>query len=245
MNDQDMNLLDDYLNGILPAGEATAFRQRLETEPELARELALREQMDRWLKTRPDRAALTQNLQDIGAGYFTETAAKAPGSRIGTVSMGRRLLLAAAFIGVLVAAWFLLQPRDVSYEQFAMHQPLHLSERGNADVAAAEADAAFNAGDYARALPALDQLLAAEPDNGTARLYRGICLLELKRPAEARVALEPLATGQSALRADGIWYTALGYLQEKDMQRCKQYLQQLETGDAHFKEAQVLLKKID
>lgn len=244
MKDKDFALLDDYFNGRLNPAEAQDLLLRANSDTELAMELALREKMERFLRDRPERLALTDNLQTIGADYFPGQEAATPPVLKARVSWTRRLMLAAAVLVVLIAAWFLFAPEPSLYRQYAQYQPLHLSERGNSNALVVEADATFNAKDFPRALDALDRLLAAEPDNGSARLYKGICLLEMNRPADARKVLEPLATGRSALRAEGIWYTALSYLLENDLQGCKGALRQIEPPDPHFKAAQQLLKKI-
>jgi len=245
MKDEDFELLDAYFNGLLTPEESQVLMLRSQTDKELAVELGLREKMERFLRSQKEKLALNSNLNTIGNEYFREEhgVRDAPVMKV-EINWRRRLMAAAAFVALLVTAWIFLRPDPVSYQQFAQHEPLQLSVRGEADVLVTEAEIAFNAGDYARASLALDKLLKINPDNGSARLYKGICQLELHQPKVARNTLQPLADGRSALRADAIWYLALSYLQENDRQACKTTLQRLQTGDAHFKEAQQLLKKL-
>lgn len=244
MKDEDFDLLDAHFNGLLTPEESQALLLRSQTDKELAVELALREKMERFLRSQKEKLALSDNLNALGNEYFqTETGVNQPVMKA-EVNWRRRLMAAAAFVALLVTAWIILRPNPLSYQQFAQHEPLHLSVRGEADVLVTEAEKAFNAGEYGRALLALDKLMTLNPDNGSARLYKGICQLELHQPEVARTTLQPLADGRSALRADALWYIALSYLQENNHQVCKTTLQQLETGDAHYKEAQQLLKKL-
>lgn len=244
MKDEDFDLLDAHFNGLLTPEESQALLLRSQTDKELAVELALREKMERFLRSQKEKLALSDNLQTIGNEYFhTETGVGEPVMKV-EVNWRRRLMAAAAFVALLVTAWMILRPDPLSYQQFAQHEPLHLSVRGEADILVTKAETAFNAGDYGRALLELDKLMTLNPDNGSARLYKGICQLELHQPEVARATLQPLAEGRSALRADAIWYIALGYLQENDRKQCKKNLQQLKSGDAHFTEAQQLLKKL-
>lgn len=243
MNDKDLALIDDYFNGLLSSEDAQTLLRRAGADTELAMEISVREKMERWLKNQPERKALAENLETIGPSYFIEQAPVEQPVMTAKVNWQRRLMLAASFVAVCLAAWFLFAPKPSLYRQYAQYQPLHLSIRGAADPFIAEAEAAFNAKDYPRALSALDRLLLVQPDNNSARLYKGICLLELNRSADARAALAPIADGQTALRADGIWYTALSYLLENDVERCKSVLKKLETGDAHYKEAKEILEK--
>jgi TolA-binding protein len=64
-------------------------------------------------------------------------------------------------------------------------------------------DAHFSAHDYGRALSGWDAYLRAAPGgrlSTEARYNRAICLLRLGRDAEARVALEPFASGKMGYR---------------------------------------------
>ena len=91
---------------------------------------------------------------------------------------------------------------------------------------------------------ALRAVLTDKPGHLTARLYEGICLLELGRPAEARAAFAPIAEGTSALQADALWYLALSYLRENDPTRCRETLLRLQAGQEHYQQAQELLRAL-
>jgi tetratricopeptide (TPR) repeat protein len=246
MEEKDTKLLDDFFNGLLSASEAEAFRARTVAEPELGRAFALRARMEQWVAREPGRNALSENLVDIGVDFFRDDSAQAP-LKAGRVNPLRRWLLAAASVALFAfAVWFVQRGRPSSlYDQYAQLEPLALTERGTAtDSLASAAESAFNQKRYPEALNALEGLLAQHPDNAAAELYRGICLLQLKRPVDARRALEPLAAGPSALRADAIWQIALSFLSENNTADCAVWLRRLNTGDAHYKKAQELLGKI-
>ena len=78
--------------------------------------------------------------------------------------------------------------------------------------------------------------------NVKVKFYRGICLLELDRAAEARGVFEPLAIGASAFQEDAVWYVALSYLKEKNVEACKAALRKIDSGSIHYKAAQEILK---
>lgn len=244
MEENDISLLDDYFNGLLPQTEQEAVRSRVATDPDFAREFELRQQMDDWPRREPGRKALAETLTVLNAEFFQASAtAKEPVMRA-TVNW-RRYLAAAASVAVLIAAvWYFAFPEPSLYSQYAQHPPLALVERGASETAASAAERTFNAGNYGAALAALDSLLQIQPENPVASLYQGICLLELKRFADARAALAGLATGQSALRADAIWYTALSYLPENNPAACRDNLTRLRPGDDHFDAAQTLMRKL-
>lgn len=91
--------------------------------------------------------------------------------------------------------------------------------------------------------------LVSEPpvqrnNNLTAQLYKGICLIELDRTADARAILVPIANDTSALRIEATWYVALSYLKEKNTAACRDELLKIPSGDVRYEQAQVLLKKL-
>jgi tetratricopeptide (TPR) repeat protein len=93
--------------------------------------------------------------------------------------------------------------------------------RSEEQVPAAPSDAfnsavdAYRAGDYARAEKSLAAVLARDPSDGEAHLYRGVCLIQLGRPAESVAALEKALTNNDArVRGEAHWYRALLRLKE-------------------------------
>lgn len=248
MNEQDNTLLDSYFNGLLDAAEAQQVQARVRTDAAFATAFALREKMEAWPRHAAQRQALANQLTTLGNEFFSEKTVEMPAAAPLTarVNWSRWALAAAASAALLLAAiWLLQRPSsDSLYERYAgRHAPLTLTDRSASELVALqfEAETAFNQKNYAAALSALDRLLAAQPANSTVQLYRGICLLELTRPAEARTALAPLATGTSALRADAQWYTALAFLQEKNGAECRVMLSQIAPGEAHYEEAVEML----
>jgi tetratricopeptide (TPR) repeat protein len=105
------------------------------------------------------------------------------------------------------------------------------------------AEKAFAAKDYAGALAAIDQVLAQDPVNTTAQLYKGICLLELDRVTEARTAWLSLTTGNTALKSEAQWYTALSYLKEHNDEACKTALRAIDAGADRYEDARKLLER--
>lgn len=244
MKEQDINLLDAYFNGLLAENEAEQVRQKAAADPEFAAALQLREGMEQWLRQEPGRQAVAETLTTVGKDFFREKV-EAPPLKAVAVNWKRALMLAASFALLLVATWYFGSPKLPAYEQYAMHTPISFTQRGDNQTLQNAAEADFSNGQYAKALTSLEALLQQNPGDLTAALYKGICLIELDRPAEARSVLQPLASGTSALRADAQWYIALSYLKEKDTARCKTVLQQIGAGMDHFEKAQELLKKLE
>lgn len=244
MEEKDIQLLDDYFNDLLPEPERQAVLNRAAADPAFAGEFELRRQMADWPRREAGRQALAKSLDTLGAAFFDAPVAGQPALKA-NVNWRRWMLAAAAVVLLGVAVWFLSAPEPSLYRQYAQYSPPTFTERGTAGSAAAAAEAAFRAGRYAEALTEIDRMLAAQPGDPGALLYKGICLLELNRPAEARAVLEPLSQGRSALRAEAAWFYALSYLLENNREACKTALQQLSPGEDHYDEAQKLLEQLN
>lgn len=245
MEEKDIQLLDDFFNDLLKADERQAVLDRAAADPAFAEEFELRQQMADWPRREAARKALRENLESIGAAFFDAPAEEQASPPMTAQVNWRRWVLAAAAVTLLgVAFWFLSRPEPSLYRQYAHYAPPAFTERGDAGNAAVRAENAFIAGRYAEALTALDQMLATQPENPAAILYKGICLLELNRPAEARAVLGPLAQGRSALRADAQWYSALSYLLESNPDACRNALLKLSPEQDHYEAAQKLLQQL-
>lgn len=242
MNERDNTLLDNYFNGLLGSKDALAVEVRALSEPEFGAEFSLRKEMEAFPRKEAKREAFIATLRNMEGEYFQEKGTQSPPLTVVRNNMPRWIALAASVTLIAAAVWFFNQNGTPVYEQYAQHTPLSLTVMGNTAKAKTDAETAFGQKDYARALAALDQVLVAEPDNIKATFYRGICILEFGRGSEARAVFEPLAAGRSALREDAAWYVGLSYLKEKDLEVCKVALGKIGPGEAHYKEAQKILK---
>lgn len=243
MNEQDHILLDAYFNGLLDEQEARALRNRVDTDPEWGAAFQLRQQMEQWLQQEPGRQAVSQTLTSVGADFFKENTSQTP-LKATKVNWKRSLLLAASFALLLVATWYFGTTRPPGYGQYAIHTPLSFTERGARQTLQSAAESDFSQGNYRKALQSLNTLLQEQPDNLTAVLYKGICLIELDQTVEARNVLQPVAGGNSALRMDAQWYIALSYLKEKNLARCKEALLLIDANSDQYEQARKLLSAL-
>lgn len=92
---------------------------------------------------------------------------------------------------------------------------LFRSEEGTRDDGFAAAMTPYGRGDYAGADVGLARFLATHPDHAAAAFYRGVSLLLLGKPAEARPLLASAATARRA-PAEARWYLALALLKSGD-----------------------------
>lgn len=244
MNEQDFTLLDEYFNGELSPQESAGVLSRVATDPDFAAAFAFRKDQEEFLQRDARRRSLQESLQTIEADFF-KSGGSVPGRTQSPMRARVRLMaMAAAFLLILAAVWFFSRPGLPQYSAYARHEPLALTVRGQNEQAKLAAENAYNAGNYAAALPALQEVLQNEPDNLTVQFSLGVCLLETGRPADARAAWQSLATGNSALKGEAVWNIALSYLYEKNWPELKTALQNIQPGMDHYQEGQKLLKSI-
>ncbi|MFN0175846.1 MAG: tetratricopeptide repeat protein [Saprospiraceae bacterium] len=242
MNERDSTILDNYFNGLLAPEEARNVQARVASDPDFREEFTLREEMEAFPKKESEKNALLDLLKEVGKDYFKDEIAESPQIKIIRNNVRRWIALAASVTLIAVAVWFFRKSDDTpTYQQYAQHTPLSLTVMGNTEQAKVDAETAFNLKDYSKALTALDQVLSDEPDNIKAKLSRGICLLELNRTGEARAVFEPMAAGNSALKEDAVWYVALSYLKENNLEACKAELTKIAVGEAYYAQAQEIL----
>ena len=244
MNEQDISILDDYFNGLLAPDAAQAVEARAAADPVFGQEFELRQQMEALPRRTAARQAFVGMLAQVGTDYFQEMPEN-QSSMTAKVTRMRWRAAAASLVLLAVAVWFFTTTGSPAYRQYAQHDPPSFTVRGAADQAATDAEKAFAEKKYAAALSALDRLLAVQPTDPTALLYKGICLIELDRAAEARVILAPMADGNSALRAEARWYVALSFLKEKNKVACRAELGKISPGEMRYEQAQALLEKLD
>ncbi len=250
MNERDLNILHDYFNGLLTPDDARHVEDRAHSDADFGEAFRLQQELEAFPKSQAPRKALKTTLDRVGQDYFseTETSVSTPNTTPTMIvkSNARRWMALAASLTVVAAAvWFFLKPEANLYEQYAQHAPLALTERSNApqdDVAAAES--AFQQKQYAKALTALDRLLANNPEHLTAKLYKGICQIEMGNANEARLTLTPIASGASALVEEAKWYIALSYLKEGNKAACETALRDISPSGDRGGDAERLVKAL-
>ena len=243
--------IEDYLDGALDAAERSVFEADVRADPALAEGLAqVREARSRlarqWTQEDVDRA-LTASLQQLGREHFNRDAKPLSATVNPRFQLHRwwpALAVAACVAGFLI--WFFRPAGETDlYAQYRQFPPSAFVTRSAADstqASLATADAAFNAGRYAEALPLLQRYLASQPNDLEKRFFAALCQLELGRTTEAAAAFQQLRSAP-AYADEATWYLALTMLKEKnDVQRAA-LLRQIPRASRHYNEAQQLLRK--
>lgn len=272
MKEQDYLDIEAYLQGELPAVEATALEARAAADAAFATVLAERRLLNGHLQADANEPALRETLAKLTARHFSEQSSFAgdaatstsatsplsrgeePGERAKEATVkpllprkNRALLisLAAAIILLLLfGGRVFFKDQGSTYEQFAQHQPLSLTERGDGDNGITEAEAAFNSGQYRKVIAPLTDYLALNKEDARARLALGIAHLESGNNAEAVRLLTEVAENGGSIAPYGNWYLALAAVRRDDNSAAARYLDLISAGDAYLDERVSELREV-
>ena len=256
MEDNEYDIINDYLEGQLGAEEAAAVVLRAERDPVFAEELAARRELYEHLRAEVAADNLRVALAPLGERYFVPEQVAPQRPKTATVrqlrpanNRGRYLIAAAvaAAIALLVffaPAWFGGPAGGDTYARFAQHQPLSLTERGDGDQGISAAEAAYNDGRYEEARRLLEPYVEANPADQRAELALGVSLLEAGEDAGAKKIFEKLADGQGAVAPYANWYLALAAVRAEDKVAALRYLDRIPTDDAYLRQRVADLREV-
>lgn len=236
--------IDRYLSGAMDAPEKQSFEAALAGDAQLAKDLAVQRDMARFLQRQAQKSALQTQLQGIGNDYFQteQTSAK-------IVPLPRRRLFAiasavAAAAVILLLLWQFWSAPSL-YDEFAQHPPLALAEKSGNATDWSKTETAFQSGNFAAAETQLLAYTAQYPNDRQARLYLGICKMELNKTGEARQIFQGFADADASLKDFADWYLALSYLKTGDEASCRTALQAIAPASSFFERAQILIERLD
>lgn len=246
MEDKDYLFIDRYLQGELNADELAAFRTRLDSDSAFTEAFRERQVFDRHLRVQHRLPELKKNMEALNKQYFREEGvAETQEAKVKPLWQRQSawITAVAAAIVALLVLWNPFRPAKSLYEQYAVHQQLVFSERGNGAQRPEAAQAAFNQGEYENAYPQLLRLEQEMPDNAQLQLAIGVAALETGRTAEARSRFQNLANGSTALQPYGLWYLALTEVKAGNPELAIPLLEQLEQQPSPLKEKARALKQ--
>lgn len=234
MNDTDFNLIENYCNGTLKPNELAEIELRMAKDREFAEALKIRQSMDNLLLFQEKNKEIQPKLTQLGDQYFKESTKKE--IKIVRVNRWRMLSAVAAIFILLGVVTWLYQPNPTLYEQFAIHEPIHLVERNgeNAEILL-KAEEIFNRGDYEEAYQIFGRLLENSKNNSQYLIVYGISTLELDKLEEAKAIFTKIASGESAFKEEGKWYLAMCYLKEGDLGEVRSILKSISKNDLFWK----------
>ncbi|MEL6589797.1 MAG: tetratricopeptide repeat protein [Bacteroidota bacterium] len=231
--------IEAYLSQELTEGERVKFRGQLQDDPKLAEALAARRE-ELLLYQTADRHLEKQELYEM---YMNQQAKVVPFNNWAFYA------IAASTVIFLLVWQFRPSGERQSYAELAAANyetyPLTVSRSGEGQELAQMAATAYQQGDYAGAIPLLEdwQEMKEGPDIPT--FYLGHCYYQTKAYAMALTQWEQI-TDSSPLYEQSTWFRALAHLQLGQIDQARAILQGIvDTGyHYHLEEAEALLKAL-
>lgn len=264
-SDDKQKRIDDFLLGRADDNARREFEEEVTRDADLSEGLADTELAMDAIEYAEDRA-LKARLQKLEAGFRQEAAPVAaestavvrempvPGTEKAGVRPRRNLrqlyAIAAAVLLLLLAGWFVLQPRGyespaalamATFEPYENITPGGV--RGGEQDPNAAAFSAYDAGDYAAAATALREL----PPTAVNRFYLGQSLLATREYAAAATEFDNVRQAEFGLSQDAAYYLALARLGEGKTSAARTILAGISTQTNHpmYEKAKALLAEID
>ncbi|KQB42835.1 hypothetical protein RCH33_931 [Flavobacterium daejeonense] len=233
-------LFDQYLQGELSEKDRLDFEKQLSENAELKSEFETFKEVQLQLETKfdfaVDRETFEANLKNISRDYFKPKKAK-------LISMKPYVYMAAATV-ILLLGLFWFHPSEPKFEDYNQFENAYLTERGEGLELIKEAENAFNAKDYKRAIPLFEAVLK-EKQSAEIQYFYGISLLENNQIKQAEAEFNQIKSGNSVYKNKAIYALALAKLKQKDYKSCKEILLEIPSDYEHYDKVQELLDKLD
>lgn len=242
----DSETIGKYLKKELSPAEQSAFEDRLLTDPTLAEEVKLQQEVEYGMDAYYSREQWKARLQE------TEAALRAEEDKQKWWSRKRLFWLAATAASLLIlltAGYFFFSSSPSAPQLFeAYYQPYPnvaapLERSGN-EKEASGPFALYEQGAYEAAVPAFEKAMANQQNPQPAlNFYYAISLLETGKTNEAITKLEMVNNSRDLRFAKPArWYLALAYLKQNQPGEAKKLLKEMveESADYREKAAQLL-----
>lgn len=250
-NDEQQKRIDDYLLGRSDADARREMDEEISRNAELSAAVGDTELALAAIELAEDQAlkARLQNLESRLRGEAAPVAAEStavvrplatPGTKKAGVQPRRNLrrlyAIAAAVLVLLLAGWFVLQPRGYDSPETlaaATFKPYRNITTGNVrggenDTERAAYDA-YDAGDYPTAVSLFEQL----PETDTHQFYYGQSLLGNENFAAAARRFDRLRNRDFGLAEESAYYLALARLGQRKTADARQLLETISATSGH------------
>lgn len=245
MKEQDLALIDRYLQQAASPEEVAQVERRMAQDPAFAQQVELIKEMSTAL-SQPT-AAFRGRVQAAMEAIDREEKTSSLQPRWGYA------VAAAVALLVVVGLYLTFRSGKPDYAQLAENtfaappSPFLQRDTARAQQPLLQGAEAYEQGDYHRAIVQWQQVPADHPRYGEVRLYLGISELANGQPQAAIQGLTPLLQApQPELQQSAQWYLALAWLRQQEPQQVLPLLRELASGRSSFAtRAQKLLAEIE
>lgn len=247
--------IESYLNNQLSEKELSSFNQKLIKDKQLDKEVQLHRELPLAILDYKV-IALEEKLKKIQVNFnFTNNKQVVWQSPLLAFATVKRYILAACFCLTITGLFYLHQQQNKDnspkslYENYYQPYEIYtanksLTKYNNPLQAAFQC---YQTQDYPKALTGFVEAYQVDNTNQEAKLYAGICLLELNQIKEATLLFKQvIKEGKDNLKQVANWYLALSYLKVDIVDSTKIILHGLITDNANYRyEARSILRHIE
>jgi tetratricopeptide (TPR) repeat protein len=246
MNEKDMDIIENYLAGKLPAEDRKEVEDRLLTDREFAQRVEI-------FKTLPHILSeashdFRNELEGLYQEYHQQDGRSVTRSRR-TFVMAASIALLVSITGILI--WLLpgsLTPQEIYATHFTVPAD-NITVRNEQDISLALQSAmeAYNDQSYPEALAKFETLLQNDPANVPVLFYSGVSYLILEETEKAMQNLQKVTqTDNTTYKLTATWYLGLAYLQQGNTAEAREVFSSLkESGSSYAKRAATILQQLE
>lgn len=248
MKEEDIALINLYLEGNLSDDEIDIVEQRMEKDPVFqARVEIIR---DTEVAQKLGTPEFRNIVEEVGQSYK-----KSSHGQKKTISIGyRKWVMAASILALLVSGFLLLyvfsSPADSEqlYAEYFTPYPNNMTVRNDVENdLLSTAMGLYDAEKYQEAIAAFERIEKNERSE-TVVFYEGLSYLSDSQPKKAILKLSLVADNdQSNYQIQAKWYMALAHIKDRASDKAKQLLNDISMNtksEVYAKKAKLLLKKL-
>lgn len=239
MNEERYIAFDQYLQDEMTVEEKNSFETQLAEDPEFASEFETFKNVHLQLETKfgyeQEREAFKENLTKAADKHFNKPK---------VIALRPLYYGVAASVIILMGLFFYNHSQKPTFEDFNHPEQAYFTERSDKNATLKQAETAFNAKEYKKAIPLFESLLK---DNNTPEMqyFYGVSLLEVNKIKESETIFNELKSGTSAYKDKATWNLALIKLKQKKYRTCKEILLTIPDDFEDYVEVQILLKELE
>ncbi len=249
MSNINYNIIQQYLDGELDTDTMNNVEEQIKNDPEFAAEVNLYKNIEKdfvqhFADTKKDEK-LFITISNLQNKHFNKELKK------GKI---KKIWLCVAAAASVAIVFFILKPSQKKVfdgnELFAYYakdiNSISTSTRGaEQDTAVIKAVSLYNSKDYEHALPALQKLIIAQPNQNELVLATAICFTQTGKYDSAIVLITPLISRTTVYKNQAIWYKSLTLLKQNNIISCYQTLKTISYEADEFVKAKQLMNDIE
>ena len=243
----DYEIINDYISGNLRGETLLAFEKEMQTNSELANEVALYKSIEdnftKQIKNKAEADKLKETLSNLNKTHFAKQPAK--------IISFKTIAFAVSAVAAALILFFALRNTqsenadDLYANEIKNIAPIGENLRGiGIDEEIQQAKALYNAKNYAKALPKLKLIVEKNAAETELTMAIGVCYLQTNNVDSALQIFRQLAVGKTVFSTNALMYKALIFYKQNNMDSCKAALLLIPTDAEKYKTAQSLLKKL-